>query len=60
MLKKYQTFIAGMLFATGSWIIVIGLRERFLEQFTSTNQYIIGLALIAIAWFMGNNNGWNK
>jgi hypothetical protein len=53
MLKRYQTFIAGMLFATGSWIIVIGLRERLLEKFAATNQYIIGLALIGFAWLIG-------
>lgn len=53
VIKKYQSFIAGMLFATGSWIIVIGLRERLLEQYATVNQYVIGLFLIILAWLVG-------
>ena len=51
--KRYQSFVAGILFATGSWIIVIGLREELLKTFATTNQYVIGMALIFVAWLVG-------
>ncbi len=53
ILKRYKSFISGVFFATGMWIIVIGLRERLLEQFATINQYIIGLALVGLAWLIG-------
>ena len=53
--EKFKIFLSGILFSVGAWIIVIAMREELLATFATTNQYIIGLALIGIAYLVGKN-----
>ena len=57
MLRKDKGFIVGMVTAVGTWMIIMAARQDILINLPDVNNYMIGGALLFIAWLVTR---WEK
>lgn len=52
--EKVKGFIGGLLVATGTWFLIVNLRDYLLRVSPITNQYVIGTLLIIIGGYISS------